>query len=153
MLLSWAWAFTASKLRSCPECLVFWLSLEWHKPAGLSGSQMKVGDGLNLSPVPPGSLDACYSVLSELFKDKESPPIWSNLIDYSHWNLHYWFTFLKESILAYDLCMIFGGSSCILSYCFHFSVLANNLPAGFQFPYCVIVVWWDWPYFSMFLKE
>lgn len=78
MLLSWAQAFTASKLPGSPESLVFWLSLKWHKPTGLSGSenQMKVGDGLNSSAVPPGNLDGCFSVLSELFKDKESTPIW-----------------------------------------------------------------------------
>lgn len=71
---------------------MFWLSLKLHKPTPLSGNenQMKVGDGLNTSPVPPGSLDECFSVLSESFKDKESPPIWGNA---------YWLHLLKVTLL------------------------------------------------------
>lgn len=94
MLLSWARAFTVSKLPGSPESLAFWLSLEWHKPTDLSGSesQMKVGDGLNSRSVPPGSLDGYFSVLSELFKDKEIPPIWGDV---------YWLHLLKFTLLIH----------------------------------------------------
>lgn len=77
-------------------------------------------------------------------RTRKAPPFGVMPTGYTYWKLHYWFSFLWESLLAHDLCkyfMIFGGSSWMPSYCFHFSMLANNLPAGFQFPYCVIVVW------------
>lgn len=125
------------------RALRFWLSLKWHKPTTLSGNenQVKVGDGLNTSQaVWMGVFQFCLNH----WRTRKALPFGVMPIDYTYWKLHYWFTFLWESLLAHDLCkysMIFGGSSWMPSYCFHFSMLANNLPAGFQFPYCVIVVW------------
>lgn len=97
----------------------------------------RCGMALNSSPVPQDSLDVWFSLLLELMKNKESSLFRVVPTDYTYWNLHFWFHFLWDSSVAQDLQkypMIFERSHWMLSYCFPLSVLANNLPAVFQFP-------------------
>lgn len=89
--------------------------------------KQRCGMALNSSPVPQGSLDGWFSLLSDLIKDKESSLFWIVPTDYTYWNLLFWFNFLCDSLVACDLCKyftIFGRSHWIPSSCLPFSVLA-----------------------------